>query len=117
MLERAKGLGLIYALSALMFSFGSLAYGTGLFPGFSVATALFIVLFIPGYLISELIFPPELDAIERLAYSTGFGFAFFPIILYYLNQAGVLLTKTNILFAICAGYLFFALALTAKNKW
>lgn len=117
MLERLKGIGLIYGASALVFSFGSIAYGNGAFLGVSAATALFVILFIPGYLISELLFPKETDLIERMAYSIGFGFAFFPILLYYLNQAGLLLTKANILLALGAGYAFFAIAFLAKNKY
>ncbi len=117
MLERLKGLGLIYGLSVLMFSFGSITYGNGAFLGVSAATALFVILFIPGYLISELLFSRETDILERIAQSIGFGFAFFQILLYYLNQAGLLLTKANILLAIGAGYAFFVIAFLAKNKY
>jgi uncharacterized membrane protein len=117
MLERIKGLALLYGSSVLMFSFGSIAYGDGAFLGASAATALFIILFIPGYLISELMFPTETDILERIAYSIGLGFAFFPILLYYLNQAGLLLTKANILLALAGGYIFFAIAFLAKNKY
>ncbi len=77
MLDRLKGVGLIYLLFAAVFSFGSLLYGSGVLTGFLLVTVLFVILFLPGYLFTELLFPKETGAIERIAYSVGFGFSFF----------------------------------------
>ena len=77
----------------------------------------FLLIPMPGYLLSTILFPEKLEFTERISYSLCFGFAFFPFIFYYLGTVNVLIENYNILAVIVVSYLVLAvLSIRARAK-
>ncbi len=108
---------LIYSAGALIVIAAVLVAVTPLISssGFSLAFAIFFYLIVPGYCI--LLNFESLDGIERVLLGIPVSVALLPILQYFLNQMGVLITlvSTSGIILVVSGAALLAWHLT-KNK-
>ncbi|MEE8403384.1 MAG: DUF1616 domain-containing protein, partial [Candidatus Hydrothermarchaeaceae archaeon] len=76
-------LSLAFIFAFFIFSF--ITSGNVLLLFIKRATALIFAFLIPGYVITRAIYPKEIDAIERFAFSVAFSVSFVMLVSYVLN--------------------------------
>ncbi len=75
------------------------------------------VLFLPGYLISYIFFPPaKIDVIERIALSFALSIAIVPLFVFYLNLIGLRINFINSFLTILGIIIVAGIILYYKQK-
>jgi len=85
-----------------------LSVWSSLLDSFRIVFGSVYVLFLPGYFLTYLFFPKNLneneriDAIERIALSFALSIAVVPLIVFYLNLLGMKISVVNVFITILA---------------
>lgn len=96
---KPKKLLLYILLFCLILAF-VLSFKLGIERGFRIAFGSAFVLFLPGFLLTELFFE-EIGTIERIALSFALSIAIVPLMIFYLNYLlGVKINQTNVILAV-----------------
>jgi len=86
--------GLLILLSLVL----SFWYSPG--RAFSWVFGFFYIFILPGFLWAKAFFPKKTDAIESAALSLAIGMSFAPLLVFYLNLAGVKITLLNVVWEV-----------------
>lgn len=91
---------------------GILTFWLPLLQAFRLVFGIVFLLFVPGFFVTEFAFPREsheeqrqLDWIERITLSFALSISVVPLIVFFLNKAGIAITALNIFLEV-AGLVF-----------
>ena len=103
----------VFAFAALLLLVAGLSFSSlNLLESFRIVFGSLFVLFLPGYVITEL-FLNDRDIIEKIALSFALSIAIVPLTIFYLNKLGMRITTITSILTI---FLIILIAFLIKNR-